>query len=187
MCNNHVENVPFIDCKTHTKVSCLCNMLWREHYSCSGSFADVLPMLKIVGSIVDFVHLSLLLLPLAALVGFSYEKRVCPGINIPYTLLSLQILLNHVEMLNMQECQEEHCGLKKKIMVPHFFGFICLVLEVLFLRTGKGRKLETDPPTLESLSTKSVQRMRRHTTTVPHCNTLLKETNTERQTLEKDV
>lgn len=36
--------------------------------------------------------------------------------------------------------------------VPHFFGFIYLVLDVSFLRIGKGRKLETDPPTLESYS-----------------------------------
>lgn len=43
-----------------------------------------------------------------------------------------------------------HDRKKKEKNVPHFLGFICLVLEVSFLRTGKGRKLETDPPTLES-------------------------------------
>lgn len=75
-----------------------------------------------------------------------------------------------------------------KKMVPHFFGFICLVLEVLFLRTGKGRKLETDPPTLESLSTKSVQRMRRHKTTVPHCNAVLWRRRAQRdRTSEREV
>lgn len=46
---------------------------------------------------------------------------------------------------SVQECLEENCGQQQP-----FFFFICLVLEVLFLRTGKERKLETDPPTLES-------------------------------------
>lgn len=58
--------------------------------------------------------------------------------------------------------KEEHCGeqqQKQIITAPHSFGFICLVLEVSFLRMGKGRKLETDPPTPESysLSTNSIR------------------------------
>lgn len=66
---------------------------------------------------------------------------------------------------------------QKEIVVLHFSGFICLVWEVLFLRMGKGRKLKTEPPTLESQSVHDWFQSAKN----EHRNELLRETSIDGQ------
>lgn len=124
----------------------------------------------------------------SALVGFSCERhRVCSGFSVALCIDITGKSLRHIKCAKRTLWR----ATGEKMIVPHFFGFICLVLEVLFLRTGKGRKLETDrptdPPRRASLSTKSnrVQRMRRHTTTVPHCKSRGRPAQRDRDEREK--
>lgn len=89
--------------------------------------------------------------------------------------MSLHSLENKSQI---HETRETNIAASDRKIFFSFLFFMCLVLEVMFPRTWKGRKLKTDPPTLECwsglvLRSTGVQRMRRHTTTAPHWSELL--------------
>lgn len=116
---------------------------------CFFSFA-ALVVLQVVVALVHphcvFFHRQTSNRLVAVLVAFSQDNFSL--FRFLHTLLSLQIFKNIVR--HMKRGRNKHCGEWQK---NHpFFYFICLVLEVMFPRTWKGRKLKTDPPTLESWS-----------------------------------
>lgn len=82
--------------------------------------------------------------------GFSCERLIGFVLDSQLHFVISANAAKSCRRTNVQECLEENCGQQQLFFF--FLVFICLVLEVLFLRTGKGRKLETDPPTLESQS-----------------------------------